>query len=332
MSTSNIGNRYGSGHASRRGFMKTVLASTAAMIGMESLCIGADALEDKGAPDKVKGMYIDIHVHACAWGEDGFNLEGVSEWMEANRVLRCIIQYGVPSPGTEQEKRKAVENFKEYRGRIFPFCLIEPSDVATKAEAVKILRKMKADGAIGFGEHYGKKLTVNDPKCMRLYEACAEVGLPVLFHMDGGNNKDEPGLPHLEKALKANPKCIFIGHGPGWWANIRPITPAGKKAGPASRPSQIGAVDRLLARYPNMYGDLSAGSGARAIGRDKAFGRAFLIRHADKLMFGTDFGSWSYGKAPAPQFTLFESLDLPADVKAKIYRDNANRLFKFKDS
>ena len=332
MSTSGISNRRSPVNASRRGFMKMVLASTAAMAGMESLCIGAAGPKGKGAPAKGKGMYIDIHVHACAWGEDGFNLEGVSEWMEKNRVLRCIVQYGVPSPGTEQEKRRAIENFKKYRGRIFPFCLIEPNDVSTKAEAVKILRKMKADGAIGFGEHYGKKLTVDDPKCMRLYAACAEVGLPVLFHMDGGNNKDEPGLPRLEKVLKANPKCIFIGHGPGWWANIRPILPAGKKDDSATKVNQIGAVDRLLARYPNMYGDLSAGSGARAIGRDKAFGRAFLIRNADKLMFGTDSGSWSYHKAPAPQFTLFEGLDLPADVKAKIYRENAEQLFKFKDS
>ena len=50
-----------------------------------------------------------------------------------------------------------------------------------------------------------------------------------------------------------------------------------------------GAIDALMDKYPNMYGDLSAGSGAGAISRDMAFGREFLIRRADRLMFGTDF-------------------------------------------
>ena len=60
-------------------------------------------------------------------------------------------------------------------------------------------------------------------------------------------------------------------------------------------------------KYPNLYGDLSAGSGARAISRDMAFGREFLIRRADRLMFGTDF------LAPGqevPQLTLFRQLQL----------------------
>jgi predicted TIM-barrel fold metal-dependent hydrolase len=76
-------------------------------------------------------------------------------------------------------------------------------------------------------------------------------------------------------------------------------------------------------KYPNLYGDLSAGSGAGAISRDPAFGRAFLVRRADRLMFGTDY--LSPGQA-VPQLTLFRSLDLPADVQAKVFRDNARKL------
>jgi len=37
-------------------------------------------------------MYIDIHVHANAWSEKGFNLDKVSEWMDDHHVRRCIIQ------------------------------------------------------------------------------------------------------------------------------------------------------------------------------------------------------------------------------------------------
>ena len=84
-----------------------------------------------------------------------------------------------------------------------------------------------------------------------------------------------------------------------------------------------GAIDTLMDKYPNLYGDLSAGSGAGAISRDPAFGREFLIRRADRLMFGTDF------LAPGqdvPQLELFAKIDLPADAATKIFRDNARRL------
>ena len=87
-----------------------------------------------------------------------------------------------------------------------------------------------------------------------------------------------------------------------------------------------GAIDRLMSKYPNIYGDLSAGSGANSISRDLKFGREFLIRRADRIMFGTDFLA---PKQPVPQFELFEQqLQLPKEVQQKIYRDNARRVLK----
>src|SRR5262249_43040459 len=49
-----------------------------------------------------------------------------------------------------------------------------------------------------------------------------------------------------------------------------------------------GISDRLLADYPNMYGDLSANSGLNALLRDEDNARDFLKRHQDKLLFGSD--------------------------------------------
>jgi hypothetical protein len=49
-----------------------------------------------------------------------------------------------------------------------------------------------------------------------------------------------------------------------------------------------GRTPELLARYPNLYGDLSAGSGFNAISRDPEFGYRFLEEHQDKLLLGTD--------------------------------------------
>ena len=65
-------------------------------------------------------------------------------------------------------------------------------------------------------------------------------------------------------------------------------------------------------------------------GDEKA--RAFVIRHADKLLFGTDAGWRSFKKNPAleKQWSYFESLNLPEAVKNKIYRENAAKLLNLK--
>jgi predicted TIM-barrel fold metal-dependent hydrolase len=135
-----------------------------------------------------------------------------------------------------------------------------------------------------------------------------------MFHIDQKRNMDEPGLPRCEKVVKAYPDCIMIAHA-FWWRHIG-----------------SGACDRLLSKYPNLYADLSPGA-VKALsrqGHEKA--RAFVIRHADKLLFGTDAGWWSFKKIPAPekQWTFFESLNLPQDVKNKIYRENAAKLLDLK--
>ena len=47
----------------------------------------------------------------------------------------------------------------------------------------------------------------------------------------------------------------------------------------------------LMRSYPNMYADLSAGSGENAIMRDPTFGYRFLEEFQDKLFFGVDYCS-----------------------------------------
>jgi hypothetical protein len=148
----------------------------------------------------------------------------------------------------------------------------------------------------------------------------------VLFHLDNQRNTDVPGLPGLARALEAAPECVLIGHGPGIWASISGgITQADLGGYPKGPVMPGGALDALMEKYPNLYGDLSAGSGASAISRDEKFGREFLIRRADRLMFGTDF--LAPGQA-VPQLELYRRLDLPADVEARIFRDNARRLLR----
>jgi predicted TIM-barrel fold metal-dependent hydrolase len=71
-----------------------------------------------------------------------------------------------------------------------------------------------------------------------------------------------------------------------------PVLPAAPDHVSGSRPCQPfafgGITDRLLSDYSNVYGDLSAGPGLKALLRDEDHTRAFLARHQDKLMFGSD--------------------------------------------
>jgi predicted TIM-barrel fold metal-dependent hydrolase len=120
----------------------------------------------------------------------------------------------------------------------------------------------------------------------------------------------------------------FIGHAAGFWASIS----GDAKMADFGRYPQIptptapkGALDRLMAKYPNLYGDLSEPGGYAAIARDKKFGREFLIRRADQLLFGTDF---LMADQEVPHFKLYDSLKLPEKIEAKIFRDNAIRLLK----
>ena len=181
-----------------------------------------------------------------------------------------------------------------------------------------MLRRYVDAGARGFGEHK-PGVAIDDARNMALYAVCAELKLPVLFHLDNLRNTDAPGLPGLERALKEFPALPFIGHGPGWWASIAGGATAADMAGyPRGTVAAGGAIDRLMDKHENLFGDLSAGSGAGAISRDPAFGREFLVRRQDRLMFGSDF------LAPGqdvPQLELFAKIDLPTVAAAKIFRE-----------
>ncbi len=79
--------------------------------------------------------------------------------------------------------------------------------------------------------------------------------------------------------------------------------------------------------HRNLWGDLSASSGAGALSRDRAFGQRFLARRADRILFGSDYLKPAQ---PVPQFELLASFDLPADVRTGIERGNAAKLLGLK--
>lgn len=74
-----------------------------------------------------------------------------------------------------------------------------------------------------------------------------------------------------------------------------------------------------------MYADLSAHSCHRALTRDLGYARDFLIRHADKLMFGTDRFVNGYMEEPVT-LDLIRTMNLPAEAENALLRGTAERL------
>lgn len=277
------------------------------------------------------GRYVDVHTHVGqTWNKNSaLTAEELLRWMDANDIAQAVV---LPLISPEASSFPLTTDFvleqtRPHRDRLIPFCSVDPrtSYVGGHKGVVEMFRQYVDAGAKGCGEHK-PGVPMDDPRNIAIFRACAEVQLPVLFHLDNLRNTDAPGLPGLEKVLREVPEIPFIAHGPGWWASISGGISAADLGGYPKGPVQPGgAIDALMDKYPNIYGDLSAGSGAGAILRDPEFGRQFLIRRADRLMFGTDF------LAPGqdvPQLELFRTMELPSDVQAKIFRDNARRLLK----
>jgi len=276
------------------------------------------------------GPYVDVHTHlGQTWNStEPLTAEELLRWMDAHGVEQAVV---LPLVSPEASSYPITTDFvlaqtAPHRDRLVPFCSIDPrtSFGGGQQGLVDMLRRYVDAGARGFGEHK-PGIDIDDPRNLRLYAACNELKLPLLFHIDNERNMDTPGLPGLARALKEAPDCTFIGHGPGWWASISADAQQADLGGyPKGPVAEGGAIDKLMDEFPNLRGDLSAGSGAGAISRDLEFGRKFLIRRADRLMFGTDF--LAPGQA-VPQFELFEeTIELPAEVANKIFRENARKV------
>jgi hypothetical protein len=265
------------------------------------------------APGPSANLRIDPHVHAMSVTPLG--LQAVAKWMEERNVERCIVSplnHKGSRPQTEEERATMLANFLPYRGRIDRMCIIDPGEVATVDLAVALLKREIADGAVAFGEHYGVGLMFDDPKNLMLYEACEKVGLPVMFHIDQNKNMVEPGMARVDRVLKKFPKCKVVAHA-YWWRQL-----------------QNGTCDRQLQEHPNLYADMSGTVVVNVLNRDRKYAREFLIRNQDKLLWATDEGWWSFAdqtKQMNSHYTFLEGLELPDEVRHKIYRGNAEKVY-----
>jgi predicted TIM-barrel fold metal-dependent hydrolase len=318
---------------SRRTFLATTAAGSAG-VSFARLARGAEAKTQRSV------KYIDIHTHLGTfyWGKE-LTADELVRMMDRHDVEKAVV-LPLVSPESSpypQTSEAALAAHRQHPDRLIPFCCLDPrcsttnparyGHVAGVTGMVEILKRYQDAGAKGMGEHK-VGLPYDDERMMMLYEACDRLYLPILFHLDDIRSFDQPGLPRLENALTAFPNLPMIGHAAGFWASISgdaTLEDFGRYPEVPKPVAPGGALDRLMERHANLYGDLSEPGGEKAIARDPGFGRQFIIRRQDQLMFGTDFLMTGQ---EVPQFALLDSLDLPAEVQHKIYRGNAIRVLK----
>ena len=290
-------------------------------------------------------MIIDVHAHLGRAGRkrtDTLSAAQLIEKMDAWGIEKaCVLPLHDCAEGwyLQSTTEDVLAACAAHPGRLVPFCLIDPrfGDNSPQADFGDLLAEYRERGCRGIGEML-PNLYFDDPRALNLFRQAGQAGLPVLFdmmHRIGGTYGlvDDPGLPRLERALRELPETLFIGHGPTFWAEISAGVPLDQRGGYPKGPIRRGgAVPRLMAAYPNLYADLSAGSGYNAVTRDPAFGLEFLDRFQDKLLFGTDVLRHDQTERDVPIVGFFRRLrnegPLSEAAWRKIAADNAIRLLK----
>lgn len=237
---------------------------------------------------------------------------------------------------------------------------------AFPAWAVSRLIAQKGMGAEGLKiwKNFGLKITdqngdlarVDDPRLDPIWETAGELKLPVMIHVadpvaffepvDGANERWEelntnpdwqftspPNPPFtsimdgLANLVISHPQTTFLGAHVGCYAE------------------NLAWVGRLMDKCNNLYVDISARIGE--LGRQPYTAKRFFLDHADRILFGSDFGpdleayrityrfletddeyfNYNVDEVPKQGRWHIYGINLPEDVLHKIYSTNAEQVF-----
>jgi predicted TIM-barrel fold metal-dependent hydrolase len=296
--------------------------------------------QDSEAPE-----IIDIHLHTHFPRHPGVNRGGsyhfpspdvIIKMMDENGVAKAVVlpvvspecMYSLVTP------EEVLAICEQHPGRFIPFCNVDPRFMTNspKADFMSLFRAYKELGCKGIGEYF-PNIPLDDPLNLNVFRQAEEIGFPVTFHLAaeiGGyyGCYDEPGLPRLEKVLKQFPKLVFLGHSQVFWAEMGPLRdPEERKGYPKGPVVKEGRVVELMRKYPNLHGDLSAGSGYNAIARDPEFGYRFLEEFQDRLYWGTDIDVVPINLPIVPYFRKLKKEKLISETAyEKITWKNATKL------
>jgi predicted TIM-barrel fold metal-dependent hydrolase len=201
----------------------------------------------------------------------------------------------------------------------------------------------------------GRVLRVDDDRIAPLFEKAGELGIPVMFHIA---DPDAFFLPidrfnERYEELSAHPDWGFYG---SYYSKDELLAQRDRvfarhpkttfvAAHVAERPENLAYVSQLLEAHPNLYVDIGARSAE--LGRQPYTAREFFIKHAGRIIFGTDlvpeeemyrlhfrfletgdeYFDYPSHASRQGRWKIY-GLSLPDDVLRQVYRDNALQLLK----
>jgi predicted TIM-barrel fold metal-dependent hydrolase len=237
-----------------------------------------------------------------------FEVDALLRQMDRDGVERSVVQpLDTPDaqPAAITGNLETLRICRQHADRLIPFCCIDPRMMGNTPDAdlSQVMAAFRDCGCPGIGE-LSANLSIRDPRYHNLFRHAGAMAMPVLFHLSGRAGGgygiiDEPGMTGLEEALRAFPETIFIGHAQAFWAEIDgTLDPAARESYPKGSVVKPGRLCELMARYDNLYADLSATSGYNGVSRDPAFGYAFITTHGRKIFLGTDRCAIAEAKTP----------------------------------
>lgn len=251
-------------------------------------------------------MIIDIHAHVFAFPKFLKHPDRPDMFMSAEQQIGRMDEKGIDKavilpinsaegPAECQSSGEVLHICERFPDRFIPFCDLDPrrTDLTSLAAFQFLLEQHRDLGFKGVGE-LTARLPFDDPRLQLLLAACEKVGFPVTFHtippeVNSYGVLDELGLPRFEKVLQTFPELKFFAHSTAFWSEISGDLQASQKnTYPATPVQPGGTVPRLFRQYPNLFGDLSAGSGFNALTRDSAHAYEFIDEFQDRLMLGLD--------------------------------------------
>ena len=213
--------------------------------------------------------------------------------------------------------------------------------------------KFWKDLGLTLRDNDGRLVPIDDERLEPVFAACGKLGLPVMFHTADPTAFFEPIDAHNERyeELAAHPDWGFSGAGVSKRelleqrnrviARHPEITFVGAHCAESSE--DLGFLTEQMEALPNLMLDISARTAE--LGRQPYSARKFLMRYADRVIFGTDLlpdvemyrlhfrfleTDDEYFEYPSHASRQGRwnicGLYLPDDVLRKLYRENALKL------
>ena len=286
----------------------------------------------------IRAMIIDIHNHPY-W--HGHNLNKFLENMKKYNIEKTwILSWESPADEYDHQYVRCTSEFGPNGPIPFSRCLSYAERApdrfilgyAPDPRRPQAVDQLKAAIDIYDVKVYGElklRMMYDNPDAIKMFRFCGEKGLPVIVHIDyefnTGSNYPRSswwyggGIEAFERAIVACPETVFLGHAPGFWAHISGDDQYNKAVYPFGKVLPGGKLITMLRKYPNLYCDLSAGSGCNAMKRDPEFAKGFLTEFQDRVLYGRDYFDNIHQE-------FLNELGLQESIQEKIYNRNALRI------